>query len=589
MSFVRELKRRNVFRVGGAYVVIAWLLLQLSDTLVPALHLPEWFQSGVALFLILGFPLALFFAWAYELTPEGLKKEKDIERSESITHFTGRKLDLAIIAMLVVALGFFGYDKIVLDPLRDAELVQTTTNAVPEPAISPNPDRSIAVLAFADLSPEGDQEYFSEGISEEILNLLTKVPELRVTARTSSFSFKDQNLEIPVIATRLNVGHVLEGSVRKSGNEIRITVQLIKADDGFHLWSETYDRELQNIFAIQDDIAAAVVDALKITLLGQKPKATMTKPEAYTLYLQARFLQNQRTADSNRQAEALLLQTLDIDPDFAPAWTELGIVYSRQAMTYAVRPVGEAHKLALDAIRNALDLDSQYGRAYALLGDLEIHFTRNLTAADHAMQKALALNPGDAYVLLQVAHLEQLLGHDDEAIGLFRQAVAVDPLSPTGHNVLGRGYYFANRLEEAAESIRLGLSMLPNQTSAQFFLGIVLLAQGDAAEALVAMQQEVLVPLRLQGVAIVEHALGNDKMSDQALEELIENWTPELNFQIAQVYAFRGEIDDAFYWLERAYDNSDTGLAFTRQEPLLDNLHNDPRWEPFLDRIGLPH
>ena len=589
MSLIKELNRRNVFRVGVAYVIIAWLLLQVSDTLVPALYLPEWFHSGIALLLILGFPLALFFAWAFELTPEGLKKEKDVERSDSITHVIGRKLDFAIIAMLVVALGYFGYDKFVLDPLRDAELVQTTTNAVTEPEISKNPDRSIAVLAFADLSPEADQEYFSEGISEEILNLLAKVPELQVTARTSSFSFKDQNLEIPVIAERLNVAHVLEGSVRKAGNKIRITVQLIKADDGFHLWSETYDRTLDDIFQIQDEIAATVVDALKITLLGKEPKATETNPEAYALYLQGRHSINQHTVESHEKAETLLKQALDIDPSFAPAWTELGVVYNNQANMFAVRPVSEAVDLAREAIQRALDEDPQYARAYAALGDLDIHYTYDLTAASELMQRALALNAGDTYILGEAAHLECMIDRINECINLYRQVVMLDPLSPGGHIGLGRAYYLANRLEEATDSILLGLSLNPGQGTAHYRLAFVLLAQGDAPGALVAIEQETIDWRRLHGMAIVQHALGNAVASEAALQEWIERFAAEGGLQVAMVYAFRGEIDKAFDWLDQAYEIRDTGLTSMLPQPVFANLHDDPRWPAFLDKMGLPH
>ncbi len=289
MGLVSELRRRNVFRVGVAYVIVAWLLLQVADVILPTFRTPEWVMQAFTFLLMLGFPMALFFAWAFELTPEGLKKEKNVDRSRSITHVTGRKLDFVIIGLLVVALGYFGYDKFVLDPDRDAveikAAVQVAQEQVANTVERQDSAKTIAVLPFVNMSDDASNEYFSDGLSEELLNLLAKVPELRVAARTSSFSFKDQNLEIPVIAARLNVAHVLEGSVRKAGNQIRITAQLNKADDGFHLWSETYDRELKSVFAIQDEIAAAVVDALKITLLGEKPNVTETNPEAYALYL----------------------------------------------------------------------------------------------------------------------------------------------------------------------------------------------------------------------------------------------------------------------------------------------------------------
>ena len=270
MSFFSELKRRNVFKVAAAYIIVGWLLLQVSDTLVPALHLPEWFHSGVAFLLIIGFPLAVIFAWAFEMTPDGLKREKEVDRSQSITRVTGQKLNNALIGMLVLALGYFVIDKFVLDPRRDAELVQNNQSEKLQEAGADVQggeefgNKSIAVLPFVNMSDDGANEYFSDGLSEELLNLLAKIPDLKVAARTSSFQFKGKTGDIESIATQLKVANVLEGSVRKSGNQVRITAQLIKADDGYHLWSETYDRTLENIFAVQDEIAAAVVDALKV-------------------------------------------------------------------------------------------------------------------------------------------------------------------------------------------------------------------------------------------------------------------------------------------------------------------------------------
>jgi len=574
MSFVRELKRRNVFRVGVAYVIIAWLLLQVSDTLVPALHLPEWLQSGVALLLILGFPLALFFAWAFELTPEGLKKEKDIERSESITPVTGRKLDFVIIGLLTAALGYFAYDRFVASP--------------PTPQES---NSSIAVMPFINMSSDPEQEFLSEGLSEELLNLLAKVPELRVAARTSSFSFKDQNLEIPEIAERLNVAHVLEGSVRKAGNQIRITVQLIKADDGFHIWSETYDRKLENIFAIQDEIAAAVVDELKITLLGEKPKAMKTNPEAYALYLQGRHIGRQRGGGQmSRQAEKLLTQSLEIDPDFAPALTELGIVYWDQGNFNGVLSVDESIELARNAYKRAIAADAQYGPAYAGLARLEMFSDWDFTAAEQSILRALALDPGDAFILRSAARLNRILGRFDEAVDLYRQSNARDPVSPQGHYRLGRTLYAAHRLEEATASLNMARSLSPlGPAGAPYVLGKVLLAQGDAPGALLAMEQEPNDGYRMIGLAIAQYALGNYEASDAALHWLMEEAPILTGYQIAEIFAFRGDINSAFEWLESSYDNRDSGMSLMLADPLLVNLHDDPRWELFLDKMGFPH
>ncbi len=595
-SFWGELKRRNVVRVAIAYAVVAWLSIEVSATTFPMLKLPEWAATFVTVLLIIGFPVALIFAWAFELTPEGLKKEKDVDREESITHVTGRKLDFVIIAMLVVASGFLAYDKFVLDPDRDAVKIEAAvqvareelTSAV-EPQVSA---KTIAVLPFLNMSADPNNEYFSDGISEEILKLLAKVPEMRVTSRSSAFSFKGQNVDVPTMAARLNVAHVLEGSVRKSGNRLRITAQLIEVEADTHLWSQTYDRELEDIFAIQDEIAAAVVDALKITLLGEEPRSTETNPEAYALYLQGRHFSNQVTAEGHKQAETLLKQSLEIDPGFAPAWTALGRVYMGPIRGFAVRPVDEADELARDAIQKALVINPQYGRAYAILAETEMFYDWDFTAADQYMQQALALNPGDAYILQQAAHLEYLLGHLDEAIDLHRRVIALNPVWAEGYIRLGVALHTAHRLDEAADSAQMGLSLSPGGNWGHFFLGLVLLAQGDAPAALVAIEQESSDLFHLQGTVIVQHALGDAAASDAALREFIDKYgAPNANFafQVAEVYSFRGEIDHAFDWLERAYDNRDTGMPYMLVRPLLANLHDDPRWEPFLDKMGLPH
>ncbi len=278
MALFEELKRRNVFRVAIAYVVVAWLALQVADVVLNNVEAPAWVFTVIVLVLGIVFPLVLVFAWAFEMTPEGLKREHDVDRTQSITTRTGRKLDLTVIAILTLAVGYFAYDRFI--------------SADGGPAPDEFVDRSIAVLPFVNMSSDEEQEYFADGLSEELLNLLAKIPELRVASRSSAFQFKGQRIDISVVAQQLNVAHILEGSVRKDGDRLRITAQLIKADDGFHMWSESYDRELSSVFAIQDEIANAVVDALRVELLGEAPKAAETDPEAYALYLQGRYFYN---------------------------------------------------------------------------------------------------------------------------------------------------------------------------------------------------------------------------------------------------------------------------------------------------------
>jgi len=508
------------------------------------------------------------FSWFYELTPEGVKLEKDIDPAESITHVTGRRLDFLVISLLCAAVILFSYDKW---------------------WTSGPPVQSIAVLPFANMSDDPGNEYFSDGISEDILNLLAQVPELRVTSRSSAFSFKGQNLDIPTMAARLNVAHVLEGSVRRSGGQLRIVAQLIDVESDTHLWSETYDRELKNVFATQDEIAAAVVDALRITLLDMELKATETNPEAYAMYLQGRYSFNQLTEEGLNRAETLLKQALEIDPGFSPAWVELGNVYIGQADPFGLRSIDEGIELARQAIQKALDTDPQYGPAYATLATIEMDYNFDFTAASQLLRQARALNPGDFSVVMNGARMNSIYGRLDEAIDHYRQAVALDPLSYLGHVYLAISYARAHRLDEAADSAQTVLSLSPGGFFGHYLLGSVLLAQGDAQAALVEMERETSDVFRLQGTAIVQHALGDAGASDAALEAFIECCAAGASVQVAQVYAIRGEIDLAFDWLEQAYSNRDGGLANMLTSNTLANLHDDPRWELFLDKMGLPH
>ncbi len=298
MSLFEELKRRNVIRVGTAYAVTAWLLIQVSETILPLFGFDASSLRLVVIVLAIGFVLVITFSWAFELTPEGLKRESEVDRSPSIIANTSKQLDRLIMVVLTLALGYFAFDKFVLDPSRDAAReAEVALQARSDALVESYGDKSIAVMPFADMSPDKDQEYFSDGLAEELINLLAKIPGMRVISRSSAFSFKDQSMDIPSIAKQLQVSHILEGSVRKAGDQVRITVQLIDAASDTHLWSETYDRKLNDIFAIQDEISAQVVAQLKLTLLGSAPSTRQTSPEAFALFLQARYLLDRFTPD----------------------------------------------------------------------------------------------------------------------------------------------------------------------------------------------------------------------------------------------------------------------------------------------------
>jgi TolB-like protein/Tfp pilus assembly protein PilF len=597
MSFFAELKRRNVFRVAAAYAVVAWLLIEVSDTVFPRLGLPEWTVTLVIALLLLGFPVALFFAWAYELTPEGLKREKDVDRSASITPHTGKKLDRAIMVVLALALAFFAFDKFVLDPQRDEALKATLsadiaaaveeareagrTEAVP----TAEDTRSIAVLAFDDMSPDKDQEYLSDGIAEELLNLLAKIPELRVISRSSAFSFKGKDLEIPEIAERLNVAHILEGSVRKAGNRIRITAQLIDARSDTHLWSETYDRTLDDVFAIQDDIAATVVEQLKVKLLGEAPRVEETDPEAYALFLQARHLSRLGTAKGYEQSNALFQQVLAIDPNYPAALDGLAVNYVNMA-AFGLLPRNEGYAKAREVTGKALAIDPDHAPANSRLGWIAMSYDNDLAQAARHFERSLQLDPANPDMIGNAAVLLSALGRVDEAIAWSERVTARDPMNPTSHANLGFAYHSAGRWDDAIASLETALRLSPDRLFAHYGIGVALLMKREPEAALESFASEGDESLRVTGQALALYTLGRQDEYQARRDELIERWGDEWPFHVADVYAWTGDADLAFEWLDRAVIQHHVSLAELPLKPFYQPLHADPRWREFLERVG---
>jgi TolB-like protein len=589
MSVFDELKRRNVFRVAAAYLVVAWLLIQVTDTLVPALNMPDWVATVVVFFLLIGLPPALVFAWAFELTPQGLKREAEVEPAESITHRTGRKLDYLIISALMLAIGYFTYDKLILGPQRDDALVESTLQVFERQATeAAYAQKSIAVLPFANMSADPEQEYFVDGLAEELLNLLASIPELQVAARTSSFSFKGQNTDIRIIAEKLNVEHILEGSVRKAGDTLRITAQLIEADSGFHLWSQRYDRKFEDVFAIQDEIATAVVSALKISLLGEVHKVEEINPEAYALYLQAKYFNERGSEEALEKAVEASLGALKLEPEYAPAWVALGGAYFSQASKIH-RDVHDGMELARAAAERALMLDERLAEAHALLGWIRMMYDWDWQAADDSMQRGLALGPGNVHVLGGASALAAVLGRLDEAIRLDRRIIELDPLLWFSHVNLGLNLTAAGRLDEAATAFRHVLKLNPEAPSAHFLLGRTFILQNQPEMALAEMKQETDPIDRTLGIILALSALGRSAESDQELEVFKRNNGGEAAFHIAAIHAWRGESDQAFVWLDTAYEQRDSFLPELLSDPLLASLEFDPRWPAFLDKMGLLH
>ena len=458
--------------------------------------------------------------------------------------------------------------------------------------------RSIAVLPFVDMSQAKDQEYFSDGVAEELLNLLSKIPGLRVAARTSSFSFKGKDVEIPEIARQLHVAHVLEGSVRKSGNQVRITAQLIHASDGFHLWSQTWDRTLDDIFRIQDEIAADVVKELKVTLLGAAPRSAAgiaggrplplsrtTDPQAYALFLQARQLGQQFNADAFAKSDALYRQVLQIDPRYAPAWERLGVNFVNESV-FGTLSNADAFARAREAAGKALALDPDYALAHGLLGWIAMTYDNDPAGAAKHYEHALALDPADVTLLRAAGVLLRNLGRLDDAIALLQEAVRRDPVNATSLGNLATCQVSAQRYDEAMALYRTSLSLSPGRGGAHYGIGLALLLKGDAAGARAEMEQETSEPQRMLGLAMADHALRRDAASDATLAAFIPKNEKDWAYNIAGVYAFRGDADKTFEWLDRAIRYADPGITDIVTDRLFDGVRSDPRFVPFLRRIG---
>jgi TolB-like protein/Tfp pilus assembly protein PilF len=575
VSFFQELKRRNVFRVAAAYTFTAWLLIQVAETIFPLFGYGDNPARIVVIALSVLFIPAVILAWVFELTPEGIKRDHEVDRSRSIAPQTGKKLDRIIMVALAFAVGYFAVDKFVLSEYRDRSIAEVARQEGRSEVLTElYGDKSIAVLPFENRSSDKEQDYFADGISEELLNLLAKIPSLRVIARTSSFSYKGK--DIADLSRDLNVDHVLDGSVRKAGDKVRVSAKLIHAKDSSYLWVETYERTLDDIFLIQDDIAAAVVAQLKVKLLGAIPTSQSTDVNAYALYLQARELARQSTAEGHQRSVKLYQNALDIAPDYAAAWGGLADGYNFL----------DEFELARQAANKALELDPDFALAHASLGWIAMVHDHDLVGASQNLERALKLDPTNPQIIRIAASLSSNLVRLNEAIGLLEYAVARDPVQPLVHAHLALTYFSAGRLDDAIRSYRTALRLSPNGDGWSSFIGAALLSKNEPVAALAAMEQEPSEAWRLIGLAMAHHDLGHADESDANLAELIEKYAEEYTVNISYVLAYRGEADRAFEWLDRARQYNDPGLSEVAAAPEFANLVSDPRWLPFLQSIG---
>lgn len=578
MSMFTELSRRNVFRVAAAYTVTAWLVAQVAELALDSFGTPDWVIKTLLLFLALGLPIAVIFAWAYEMTPEGLKREKDVDRTASITDQTGKKINYLIIGVLATAL--------VISLVTHSSRDEPASSTVRSESVAETNERSIAVLPFVNMSDDPENEYFSDGISEELLNVLVKVDGLRVASRTSSFSFKGKDTPIPAIAEALKVGHVLEGSVRKAGDTVRITAQLIDVETDRHLWSETYDRKLEDIFVIQDEIAAHIVDALKIALGAGEVVETPSKPTedlgAYEAYLKGRYLWQQRGEESIRKAIELFTQATETDPQFARAWASLAAAHITLP-TYANVGADEHYRLALDHANRALEIDPGIAEAHAVLGDVSRVFERNdpMTISAH-YRKAVELGPKVPTGYLWYAEFLLGAGRINAAEENIKRAIALDPLHPGTLSIAGYIYEALGAFDKAEMYYRSAADLGHQGSGMNFAMLATKLGRYDEALELTRST------INAEGYHVFQRyvdAYRDPSAWDKFLAEIQATIPPGRQSFLIADYAQFGHVDAAFEYLEQ-HDVVANSL-FVLWMPHTQALREDPRFIDYIRSAGL--
>jgi len=580
-TFLAELKRRHVYRVAIAYGVVAWLLIQVATQVFPFFEIPNWVVRLVVLVSVLGFPISLIIAWAFEMTPQGMKREGAIAPNEYIPHWSTRKFAALIVTIAMLATGALMFQLVRSKPTSPAQI---TAAAMPS-------QKSIAVLPLLNESGDPGDEYFSDGLSEELIAALAQVRGLKVIGRSSSFRFKDKKEESKAIGEKLGVSTLLEGTVRKQGDQVRIVAELINAADGSELWSRTFDRELKDIFAVQSEIAMAVATSLELTVLGANEKsaqnAATKSVEAHNAYLQGHFYFERRNLEDYRKSVGFFDQAIHLDPGYAlayaersEAWAWIGDLSSEKQK--------EAWAAAGTDAEKAVAIDPHLAEAHAALGWVRFFIEWKFAEGLAELGRAQELSPWNPTANDLMARVVVYLGQFQEAEKLARQAIELDPLGYQARTSLARVLSAEGKLDEAEAAGRKGVELQPTAAGNHRWQVFVAIQRGNGAAALREAQLEPNEGYRRFELALAHYARGDRSAADAALAELIAKDRNFLAYQIAEVYAWRGEKDKAFEWLQISLNDHDTGTLSLLIDPLMRGLSDDVRYDGLLAKIGLP-
>ena len=598
MNFIAELKRRNVIRMAGLYLVAAWLITQVGATLLPVFDAPAWVMKALVASLAIGFPLALVFSWVFELTPDGLKRDADVTATESIAPQTAQRLNRAITVVLLLALGYFAFDKFVLAPRRDAVLAAQFEQGQAKSSATAAPDvdaQSIAVLPFTNMSGDANNDYFSDGITEEILHALAQVPDLKVAGRTSSFAFKGKAQDLRKVGEALGVAVVLEGSVQKAGDDVRITAQLVDVRSGFHLWSAKYDRKLTNIFAVEDEISRAIADKLQAQLADGGLTRKPVDPRAHDFYLRGLSLIATR-GPGLRDAVAAFRSAVEIAPEYAQAW---GAMAQAEALypDYGLGSMQEAYPRAMTSAQHALALNPDTSSALVAQGMLYTNQWQ-WAKADAAFARALALAPGDAEAACQHAQFLAAIGNFEQALAEAERAQRLDPLAPINATWVAWTLLFLHRTDEAWAQFQRTAEAFPDleivQTNAANF---ALITQRWPDAERYAARTGLLLGMDTQKTANridLIHRVSDPTLHASTVERLKTTpWGTRLRDANPRMYArvlcLLNDCKAALPVLEQIAAQGADAAPQNIWMPVFDPIREDPRFKAVLAKMGLPY